>query len=403
MLKPQVMVLTLMMAGAGAGVERGDDPGFRGFAACLDELAAIARAEGISAELADGVLGGLEFQPRVIELDRAQPESRQTFAGYLRDRVTRGRVERGRELLDQHRELLDGLNREYGVPSHYLVALWGMESSFGRHTGRMPILDSLATLACDPRRSEFFRDELLTAIRLVEREALAPSAMLGSWAGAMGQTQFMPSAYFAHAVDGDGDGRIDLWRSPADALASGANYLKSLGWKRGERWGREVGVPADFAFDKSGIDQPRPLSEWAALGVRRADGAALPLADMTARLLLPMGHAGPAFVVYDNFDVLLEWNRSTLYAVAVGHLADRIAGGGALRADLPEHDTAMVTSEMAELQRRLAELGYRPGEADGILGPATRSALREFQRDRGLIVDGYPDQRTRAALAPPGG
>ncbi len=403
MLKPQVMVLTLMMAGAGAGVERGDDPGFRGFAACLDELAAIARAEGISAELADGVLGGLEFQPRVIELDRAQPESRQTFAGYLRDRVTRGRVERGRELLDQHRELLDGLNREYGVPGHYLVALWGMESSFGRHTGRMPILDSLATLACDPRRSEFFRDELLTAIRLVEREALAPSAMLGSWAGAMGQTQFMPSAYFAHAVDGDGDGRIDLWRSPADALASGANYLKSLGWKRGERWGREVGVPADFAFDKSGIDQPRPLSEWAALGVRRADGAALPLADMTARLLLPMGHAGPAFVVYDNFDVLLEWNRSTLYAVAVGHLADRIAGGGALRADLPEHDTAMVTSEMAELQRRLAELGYRPGEADGILGPATRSALREFQRDRGLIVDGYPDQRTRAALAPPGG
>lgn len=403
MLKPQVMVLTLMMAGAGAGVERGDDPGFRGFAACLDELAAIARAEGISAELADGVLGGLEFQPRVIELDRAQPESRQTFAGYLRDRVTRGRVERGRELLDQHRELLDGLNREYGVPSHYLVALWGMESSFGRHTGRMPILDSLATLACDPRRSEFFRDELLTAIRLVEREALAPSAMLGSWAGAMGQTQFMPSAYFAHAVDGDGDGRIDLWRSPADALASGANYLKSLGWKRGERWGREVSVPADFAFDKSGIDQPRPLSEWAALGVRRADGAALPLADMTARLLLPMGHAGPAFVVYDNFDVLLEWNRSTLYAVAVGHLADRIAGGGALRADLPEHDTAMVTSEMAELQRRLAELGYRPGEADGILGPATRSALREFQRDRGLIVDGYPDQRTRAALAPPGG
>ncbi len=395
----KVLVSMVMVVAVVAGVTtaRAND-GADGFAACLDQLASVARADGIPGTLVDNVLAKLEFQPRVIELDRTQPEFQQTFAAYLRSRVSTVRVERGRVLLARHRELLDGLTREYGVPGHYLVALWGMESDFGRFTGRTPILDSLATLACDERRSAFFRDELMTALRLMKRESLEPSAMLGSWAGAMGQTQFMPSAYYAHAVDGDGDGRIDLWRSPADALASGANLLASLGWNRGQRWGREVNLPADFPFEKSGTEQPRALTDWAELGVRRADGAALPVADMSARLLLPMGHAGPAFLVYVNFDVLLGWNRSNSFAIAVGHLADRIAGAGAIHADLPD-DGAMAIAETAMLQRRLAELGYSPGEADGILGPATRGALQEFQLERGLIADGYPDDRTRAALA----
>ncbi|TVQ41344.1 MAG: lytic murein transglycosylase [Wenzhouxiangella sp.] len=395
-LKLHFLVLVLLVAGA--CIARADD-GTQRFAACLDELAMVARSEGIPGALADEVLGRLTFQPRVIELDRAQPEFQQTFAAYLRGRVSAARIDQGRVLLARHRDLLDGLTQTYGVPGHYLVALWGMESDFGRFTGRMPILDSLATLACDARRSDFFRAELITALRLIERESLEPAAMRGSWAGAMGQTQFMPSTYYAHAVDGDGDGRIDLWGSPADALASGANLLQSLGWKRGQRWGREVSLPTGFAYEKSGMEQPRSLTEWAELGVRRADGAALPIADLNARLLLPMGHAGPAFLVYDNFDVLLGWNRSISFAIAVGHLADRISGAGALHARLSDRDVAMATSEMAELQRRLTELGYSPGEADGILGPATRSAVRAFQLDQGLIADGYPDETTRTALA----
>ncbi len=396
MLKSLTLVLSLLLMVSAAPA---DDEGAQGFSACLDELAMVAREEGIPAELADRTLGALQFQPRVIELDRAQPEFQQTFAAYLRGRVTSTRIERGRQLRGQHQDLLERLADEFGVPGHYLVALWGMESNFGSFTGRMPVLDSLATLACDKRRSAFFSDQLITALRLIERESLQPATMLGSWAGAMGQTQFMPSAYYANAVDGDGDGRIDLWSSSADALASGASLLQSLGWTPGERWGREVSVAADFAFEKSGFDQSRPLAEWAELGVRRADGAALPVADMSARLLLPMGHAGPAFLVYDNFEVLLGWNRSISFAIAAGHLADRIAGAGTLYAGLPKGADAIAVADLAAMQRRLTELGYRPGEADGILGPATRGALREFQRDRGLVPDGYPDEQTQKALS----
>ena len=389
--------LTLAIAPIIAGPAVADD-GAGDFAACLDGLAHQARARAIPDALVDEVIPKLQFQARVIELDRAQPEFVQSFAGYLQGRVSMRRVQQGRLLQLRHQALLERLSREYGVPGHVLVALWGMESDFGGYTGRMPILDSLATLACDPRRSEFFTEQLMTALQLVERESLEPGAMRGSWAGAMGQTQFMPTTFYDHAVDGDGDGRIDLWNSPADALASGANLLSNLGWVAGQRWGREVSLPGDFAYENAGMEQPRSLADWAELGVRRADGGPLPLADMDARLLLPQGHAGPAFLVYDNFDVLLGWNRSISFAIAVGHLADRIAGGGALQASFPDEARRMSTAEMAELQRRLADLGHDPGEADGILGPMTRAALRDFQREQGLIADGYPDSRTRARL-----
>ena len=373
-----------------ADIEQGD------FAACVSDLQSRALAQGLPRPLVSDVLGAVKFLPRVIELDRDQPEFRQSFSAYLRARVNETRVRRGRELLGRHRELLDRLTREYGIPGRYLVSFWGMETNFGSYLGTMPTLDSLATLACDPRRSAFFSDELITALKLLEREGLAPEIMRGSWAGAMGHTQFMPSAYMRHAVDGDGDGKIDLWNSEVDALTSAANYLAGLGWQRGERWGREVRLPDDFPFQRSGLRNRAPLAGWRELSVRRADGQPLPPADMQGSVIVPMGHRGPAFLVYDNFEVIMKWNRSQAYAIAVGRLADRIAGGGRLHADLPQVETAPSRSQVEHLQRGLIEQGFDPGEIDGAMGPATRAALRAFQQGRGLVADGYPGPETLA-------
>ena len=263
----------------------------------------------------------------------------------------------------------------------------------------MPTLDSLATLACDQRRSDFFSGEFVAALQLMQRESLEPADMQGSWAGAVGHTQFMPSSYLRYAVDGDGDGKIDLWRSEQDALASGANYLKSLGWQSGLRWGREVQLPSDFPYQLAGQrDQRRPLSEWADYGVKRTDGKKLPIADVDAALLVPAGHSGPAFLIYDNFDVIMNWNRSELYAIAVGHLADRITGAGTL------HDSAgdqkpLSKAEIELAQKTLNGLGYDAGPVDGVLGSATRRALREFQVANNLVADGYPNPSTLEVIA----
>jgi len=368
------------------------------FNACIESLQSVARGQGLPEAIVSDVLGALRHQPRVIELDRDQPEFRQSFSAYMNARVSADRVRRGREHYRKHRALLERLSRDYGVPGHYLISFWGMETNFGSYLGRMPTLDSLATLACDPRRSDYFTGELLTALQLVARENLDPSLMRGSWAGAMGHTQFMPSSYMAHAMDGDGDGLIDLWNSETDALTSAANYLANIGWQRGERWGREVRLPKEFAYIKSGTTNSAPLADWQGLDVRQADGSPLPSSDMEASVIVPMGHRGPAFLVYRNFDVIMEWNRSQAYAIAVGHLADRIAGGGRLLADLPDIANAPSRSQILGLQRALHRSGFDPGEPDGLIGPATRSALRAWQEANGRIADGYPDPDTLAAV-----
>ncbi len=359
------------------------------FQACLTDLQDRARQAGVADRIVQQVVPQINQQQRVLELDRRQPEFVQTFREYLRARVSDERVERGRELYERYRPFLKALTDTYGVPGQYLIAFWGLETNFGSYLGNMPTLDSLATLACDPRRSDFFSGEFVTALRVLEREALDPEDMRGSWAGAMGHTQFMPSNYLRYAVDGDGDGEVDLWGSERDALASGANFLQHLGWEPGLRWGREVRLPEAFNYHLADGEQ-RPLQTWARKGVKRADGAPLPEANVDARLLVPAGHRGPAFLVYDNFSVIMKWNRSESYALSVGHLADRIAGAGELRQPPPEQPR-LSRERVKAMQVALNRLGYEAGEPDGIFGPSTRDALSSYEKDRGKVSDGFPD------------
>ncbi|MBA1146759.1 lytic murein transglycosylase [Ectothiorhodospiraceae bacterium WFHF3C12] len=366
-------------------------PAAEGFAGCVADLRQRALDDGIAASVVDRALGGVRYSDRVIELDRRQPEFTESFGEYLSRRVNEQRVKQGKAALIENRSLLNRIAGQYGVPAHYLVAFWGLETNFGNYTGNMPTLDSLATLACDPRRSEYFTRELMAALRLLDRRALDVEQLRGSWAGALGNFQFMPSVFLDHAVDRDGDGRADLWDSLPDAAASAANYLRALGWRTDQRWGREVLLPEGFAYHLAGLDRRKPLREWRQLGVRRADGGPLPLADMQASLLVPAGHRGPAFLVYENFRVIMTWNRSQYYALAVGHMADRLAARGPLVQPPPMDEPRLDRATVEAMQRRLKAKGYDPGEPDGLFGPATRGAVRAFERDRGRIADGQPD------------
>jgi peptidoglycan lytic transglycosylase B len=367
------------------------------FEQCKTQMQVQASAQGISEATIKEVIPTLEYQARVIELDRSQPEFTQTFADYFGKRVSQNRIDKGRELYAQYSEFLAELTRRYGVPGQYLVSFWGLETNYGSYLGGMPTLDSLATLACDPRRSEFFTTEFLLALKLLERENLRAEQMKGSWAGAVGHTQFMPSNYLRYAIDGDNDGSVDLWGSRRDALASAANFLSQLGWQRQQRWGREVKLPANYDFTKA--VQQRPLQDWRSLGLRNADGGTLPVvAGMDAQLIVPAGHKGPVFLGYDNFNVIMQWNRSTNYALSVGHLADRIAGAGPLKQAIPDDQIRLRRADVIQLQELLIEKGFDAGVPDGLLGPTTRSALREFQISAGLVGDGFPDRKTLTQL-----
>jgi len=358
----------------------------------LDELKAEAVARGVKLSTLEHALAGVQPIKRVIELDRRQPEFTLTFWKYLSNSVNDRRIRRGKELLETHRALLEKVSRKYGVQPRFLVAFWGLESNFGTYTGTFPVVGALVTLAYDPRRAKFFREQLLAALSLIN-DGHMPSTVKGSWAGAMGNHQFIPTTYRDFAVDFNGDGRRDLWNSLPDIFASAANYLRRSGWDEQYTWGREVRMPRDFDFELSGLDTKKTMSEWQKLGVRRFDGRDLPDVDIKGSLIVPAGFEGPAFLVYKNYRTVLVWNRSIFYAIAVGHLADRLIGGGPLLADRPDNEAPMSRSDVAAMQRLLAKHGYDPGGSDGVIGPLTRKAVKSFQKSRNLPPDGFPSAK----------
>lgn len=372
------------------------------FDAWLAGARSEALSKGIQPATVSAALTGILPIPRVVELDGRQPEFTQTFSRYLANVVTPARVNEGLAMMERQRPLLAALEKKYGVPGRFLVAFWGLETAYGRIPGDFPVVNALATLAYDGRRGAFFRSEMFNALTILDQGHITLDRMKGSWAGAMGNTQFMPSTFLKNAVDEDGDGRKDIWGDVPDALGSAANFLKNLGWDSARTWGREVSLPAGFNVGLASLDTDaketiKPLAEWARLGVTRAGGGALPAQDVDAALILPGGVKGPAFLVYEDFRVIMKWNRSVSYALAVGHLADRLNGGGPLVAS-GQNDPPLKREDVLQLQTDLAALGFLKATPDGVLGPVSKQAARSFQAANGLPPDGYVDGPLMAAV-----
>ena len=359
------------------------------FADWRQALRSEALAAGIDAALFDRVFAGVTPDPAVLKADSSQPEFTRPVWEYLDGAVSSSRIGRGRVLLAQHSLVLQRIEQQYGVEAPILVAIWGLESNFGNSIGSNSVIRSLATLAYDGRRQGFWRVQLLAALQILQNGDISSDRMIGSWAGAMGQTQFMPTTYNQHAVDFDGDGKRDLWNSSADALASAAHYLQASGWQRGQPWGFEVRLPNGFDYALADPDQRRTLAEWAELGVRplAPTGAA---ASARASLQLPAGHKGPAFLLLDNFRSILKYNNSTSYALAIGLLADNLLRPSEMQGQWPRGERQLGRSERVELQELLAQAGFDPGPADGIIGANTRKAIRALQLQLNWPADGYP-------------
>ncbi|GAB6053602.1 lytic murein transglycosylase [Magnetospira thiophila] len=355
----------------------------------LEGVRQEAAGLGVSSTVLDQALKDVTPIPRVLELDAQQPEYTQTLWSYLDKRITETTIAKGREMMAKYGPLLDRVEAKYGVQKRFLVAFWGLESHFGAYTGTFPLVGALATLAHDPRRSDFFRAQLLAALQSMQ-DGDIPLDAKSSWAGAMGQCQFIPTTFRAYAVDFNGDGRRDMWGSLEDIFGSAAHYLASSGWEHDYTWGREVRLPKDFDLDQVGLGIRKSLMEWQALGVRKISGNALPGVDIEGSIVLPAGIEGPAFLVYQNFRTIMVWNRSLLYAVAVGHLADRLEGKGAFQTARPKNVQAMAIKDIKAMQDELKRMGLYEGESDGLVGPMTREAVKTFQRQHLLPADGYP-------------
>jgi lytic murein transglycosylase len=386
---------TLQATSAAAPAELAGDDEFR---ACLPMLKADAVRQGIAGTTFDRALAGVEPDLSLLELLDRQPEFRTAIWDYLAGLVDEERVADGTAALRQHADVLAAIEERFGVDRHVVVAVWGVESNFGRNLGRRPLLQSLSTLSCFGRRQAFFRGELLATLRIVERDEIPMPSLVGSWAGAFGQTQFIPSTFQRLAVDFDGDGRRDIVGSTADALASTANHLAADGWRRGEPWGYEVRLPPGLPAERLGRTQRRPLAEWSALGVRRLDGGA-PAGPARGAIVAPAGTEGPAWLVFRNFDAIYAYNRAESYALAIALLGDALAGRPGVATPWPTDDPPLSRAERRRLQALLVERGYDLGEPDGIIGARTREAIQDVQRQLGLEPTGRAGRRLLDALA----
>ena len=387
--------------GASSAASADDDAAQQqAFADWVARFRASARAAGIAEATLRAAFDGVRYVPRVVELDRTQPELTRTVWDYLDSVVTPQRVATGRDKLLQLRAEADAAAARYGVAPPVLVAIWGIESSFGSNYGDIPAIDALATLGFDGRREAWARGQLLDALKILQSGDIDRARMIGSWAGAMGQTQFLPSAFLAYAVDADGDGRRDIWDSMADVLASTANFLARSGWRDDQPWGAEVRLPPGFDVGRADDAVRQSAARWAAEGVHTPDDAPLPeLAEAT--ILLPAGARGPAFLVGPNFRAIRRYNNSVSYALAVALLAQRLSGGPDVQAPWPRDLSALTRSQLLELQTALNQRGFASGTPDGAMGPATRDGLRRYQRSVGLPADGYPTAELLERLKAP--
>lgn len=357
------------------------------FRSCLAQLRSAAAREGVSGATFDRALSGVEPDMSLLDLLNRQPEFRTAIWDYVAPLVDEERVEDGRRAMAAYPNALAAAEERFGVDRHVITAIWGVESNYGRNMGKRPLLQSLSTLSCFGRRQSFFRGELNATLKILERGEIPVEQLTGSWAGAFGQTQFIPSTYQRIAVDFDGDGRRDIVGSVVDAIGSTANYLARAGWKAGQPWGYEVRLPRGFSESRVGRNNERSLQEWANMGITRADGGPLTGPDRPG-LIAPAGVNGPAWLVFDNFDAIYAYNQAESYALAIALLSDRLRGETILRTPWPTDDPPLSRVERRELQERLLALGYDIGEVDGIIGSKTREAVRDVQTRLGMEASG---------------
>lgn len=383
------LILSLSVALGAAGAIRpalAQEASQAGFQRFVQGLWPEAKARGVSRATFEKAFQGVELDPKIIALTKKQSEFVRPIWDYINGSISAQRLQRGQQMASEWSKTLAAVEKAYGVPRSVVLGVWGMETNFGSFTGSIYAVRALATLAYTGYRDDFFREELLIALQILEEKHVDRDKMLGSWAGALGQTQFMPSSFVKYAVDGNRDGMRDIWSSIPDALASTAHYLHQHGWKPGLPWGFEVRLPQGFDFGYL----KQNFAQWQALGLRRIDGKPMPRSG-EATLFLPGGANGPAFLITSNYDVIKAYNSSDAYAMGVAHLGDRVMGGLPIQGAWPKDEPMLDKDQRQELQQRLARLGFYEGETDGKLGSKTREAVRNFQVRRGLIPDGYAD------------